>query len=732
MRLIISQCQKIKNALKRAHIFAYRRSGSYYYICQRPLAYRLTWLALFLVIFIAFGSVIFTGKSNLRKGILGAQTQQVTDRENWEAGTITNLDTEDTPGDIKVAAEGSWTARTWKTPPYSLTLGVAMVSDGTNLYVLRGNGDKAFWKYNPVTNDWTVLSDAPFGVYQGSHLEMGPSDTIYAVFGNYIKKFYKYTISTNAWTELAEAPDTVGTGSTMAYNGTYLFLLRSSATQDFWKYDPVGNSWSTLTGPPATVSTGSDLLYDGSTYFYTLRGGGTNTFYRYSITGNSWATMTTNYPTTLNEATHSVYYAGAIYIMHGVATTTFYKCTINALTCTEGAAWGVMTAFPAATRYAGLVYNSSDGYLYAFRGNGTYDLWKYNIAGNSFVGPTAPVVVTGTGGDLIWDGGNYVYMLGGNNTNSFYYYNITTNVWAIRTSTGLGALNYDTKAIKAGNYLYVFQGNNTNFYRYDTTNDAGGWSAMTGPPASIINGGGLAYPGSGDYIYALRGAGTNTFYAYSIANNNWTTFDPTDLPSGANMNIGGRIVSDGTYVYALLGIGSSRFYRYTYAAGGGSWTAMTRAPFAPYYGSDLTYYNGKIYATAGYYKNKFYEYNISGNSWRKLANIQTQYLYDIGPYNGASIEYMGSNSLLLTRGAGYADVLSYTLGSNNYQVSGTYQSQNIDLTYVASWTSLTKNQTTPGDSSVSIETRTSANGTDWSAWQALSGNNIQSPVNRYI
>ena len=719
----------MRHSLRRAHEHLCQKSHHYRRWHEYPHHNKIHWAFLinyFLAIFLIVGLPLLDLARY--KVYAASRNYSVSEQKEWENGSLTNLDSEDPIGSLRLASDGSFIARTWKTPPYSLTLGVAMASDGQDIYVLRGNGDRAFYKYSPATNSWTILADAPIGVYNGSHLEAGPPGTIFAFFGNYTKKFYKYLTATNTWVELADTPNPVGPGATMVYTGTYVFALRGSSTQDFWKYDLESNTWIPLVGPPGTIAAGADLVYDGSNYLYTLRGNGTVNFYRYSISGNSWTSMTSNYPTSIYEPTNVVYYMGTIYVQHGINTTTFYKCTISGTSCAGG--WKTLTAFPATTRYAGLVYHSADGYIYAFRGNGTYDFWKYDIANNQFVGPIPFPNSVSTGGDLLWDGVNYVYGFRGSNSNAFYRYDISANSWTTLNSSGLGALNYDTKAVKVGNYIYVFQGGNSNFYRYDTGNDAGGWTAMAAAPASIGHGGCLIYPGSGDYIYATRGNGTTAFYAYSISNNNWTTFDPADLPTGAIVTVGGRLVTDGSNIYAILGNGNSKFYKYDIT--NNLWTQIGRVPFPPYYGTDLAYYNGKIYALAGYYKNKFYEYDIASGSWRKLANFQTLYLYDIGPWAGASLEYIGSNSLMVTRGGGYNDVLFYTTGSYNYLSSGSYQSPAIDLVYVSSWVSFNLQGLTPGDSAITVETRSSADAQNWSSWQAVLNGNIQSPPNRYI
>jgi N-acetylneuraminic acid mutarotase/fibronectin type 3 domain-containing protein len=655
-------------------------------------------------------------------------TITTTTKDAWNQGVLSDTDTESSSGDLKLSPDGSWTARTWKTPPEALTIGAAFATDDTDVFVLKGNGDNAFWKYSPTLNTWTVLADAPIGAY-GSSLRMGGADTLYAIFGGWVRYFAKYTISTNTWTRLADTPDTTFNGSSLGWTGTDLYLIRAGATQDFWRYDIADDSWSSVAGPPATVGYGADMIWDGTRYFYTPRGGNVNTVYRFDTQTTSWATMSTNYSANISETSFGVFHSGSLYFMRGTNTTNFDRCTISALTCSGG--WVAQTAFPAATRYAGMVFIPSLSRFIVFRGNNTLEHWRYNIAGNSFDGPAAYPATTGTGNDMLWDGSNFVYSLRGGNTNNFYRYTISTNTWTSLSVTGLGTINTDgTTMARNGNFIYVLRGNGTNtFYRYDVTNDAGGWTTLTNAPATIGDGGNLVYPGSGNYIYATRGINTASFYAYHIGNNNWTTLDPTDPPVA--LSIGGRIVSDGTDVYMQPGLGNTNFYRYNVA--GNNWTTLARMPFAPYYGADFAFNNGKIYATAGNYSDTFWEYSISGGAWRQLRAIQKDTTNQRGLYNGAVIEFIGSNTILATRGSGSAEVMSYTIGGFEFVASGAYVSQVMDLSFVASWNSLTLTTNLPTGSSVSADTRTSANGTTWSSWQAVTGGTtINSPVNRYL
>jgi hypothetical protein len=79
----------------------------------------------------------------------------------------------------------------------------------------------------------------------------------------------------------------------------------------------------------------------------------------------------------------------------------------------------------------------------------------------------------------------------------------------------------------------------------------------------VYLGGDMAYPGTGDFIYATGGNRSSAFWRYSISNNSWET-----LPSAPDgFYAGGALASGGgNFIYAFRGgefpIGSSDFYRF--------------------------------------------------------------------------------------------------------------------------------------------------------------------------
>lgn len=659
---------------------------------------------------------------------VSAAAHTITSRIDFELGTQNGTDTASSEGKLSLKPDGVWGPRAFKTPNLTLSDQSAIASDGTDVYLLH-NSDNHFVKYVSTENKWKTLASAPRFSYPGAQLVV-IGNYIYAVFGGYQKEFARYSIATNTWENRSNLPDLVYGGGACATDGTNLFCLRGTSTTDFWKYTVATDTWAGISNPPLSMGTGTTLTYYSGD-LYALRGQGTTTFYRYNIAANTWYTTSTLGPAltlppaAINEDKTAAIKGDEIFVTRDQGTQTFYKYKISTNT------WSVLANTPQATRYVGAVYNAADDYVYVFRGNGTYEFWKYNPTSNVFLGPTDLPNTPGSGADLIYNGG-YLYYMRGNNSALFYRYEIATGLWTT-LNPAPGNLNDDTKGLLVGSDIYYFRGSNgREFYKYNIT--GGTWTTLTSlAPATVGYGATLAYPGSGDYIYATRGNVTRTFWRYQISTDTWTDNAATDadLPDNAEAAYGARLASDGTNIYYSSGYGTASLLKYT--VGTNTWSAINSLPFAPYWGTDMRYYGGKLFFQAGYYKNDFWEYTIATNSWRRLPYLQGAYYYDNGPYNGGSLTIDSSNGTVYSiSGQNLPWIHQYTPSSYNFVTSGTWISNTIDTTHIQSFTSLTSSVSTPGDSAVQFETRTSSDQQTWSAWEVVSGSTISSTAARYV
>lgn len=681
---------------------------------KKKLAYLLigSWFISQLISFIPFFDV-------------EATTVSLTSRLDFDNGYHNKTEADSKEGELKLTTDGSWGAKAWKTPNLALGDQAAIASDGSYVYLLH-NADNHFVRYLPDENRWQTLANAPHYAYYGSDLVI-LGNYIYAIYGGYQKEFSRYSISANSWEDLTDMPELIWYGSAISTDGTYIYVLRGSSTQDFWRYDPGANSWSTMTNTPSTIYTGGGMVYYSGN-LYATRGNNSTTLYRYNIAGNQWYTTTTGgasltaAPATFNEDRKIDIKGDEIFVVRSTNTNSFYKYDIG------DNAWTTLVNTPQINRYVGSVYNSADDMVYVFRGNGTYDFWKYDPDTNLFLGPTDLPATPGSGADLIYYNG-YLYLARGNNTQNIYRYSLAGDSWETLTSNSNWTLNDDTKGVQAGGLLYFYRGSNTaNFAYYDPAGNS--WTTRSDTPSNVRYGGSLAYTGSGDFIYGTRGVETATFWRYSISGDSWSDAAVADLPDDTEPSYGSRLISDGTNIYLIPGYGRSKFLKYTVASD--SWSVLSDLPFNPYWGTDIAYYNNKFYAQAGYYKNEFWEYNIGTNTWRRLPNIQTNYAYDAGPYNGGSLEADANGNIYSISGQNITQMYIYAIGSHNYQASGVWTSGVQDLTYVESWGAFSSSVSTPGDSTVSFETRSSSDAISWSDWQVVSGETISSPANRYL
>ncbi|MFA9288253.1 MAG: fibronectin type III domain-containing protein [Weeksellaceae bacterium] len=658
--------------------------------------------------------------------IFASESHTISTRADFNTGFYTDAESKTKEGQIQLDGGGSWDARSWKTPFATQNDGTILADDGIYTYMLLSR-DVRFTRYLPDENRWQTLASAPFMPYIGADM-VYLNGYVYVVFGGYQKEFARYSIATNTWETLDSLPDLIYSGASIQTDGTNIYVLRGTSTTDFWKYTVSTEAWSTLAAPPATISAGADLVFDttGPDYLYTPRGTATNTFYRYDIAGNSWSAMT-NAPATLASTGNLTKVGDYIYVMRGSATNTFYRYSMS------GNSWATLSVTPQTTNSVGLIYNAAEDLIYVFRGNNTYDWWKYDPDAGTFAGPTELPATAGLGADLNYLS-NYVYYRRGLNTTSFYRLDTVGAgaTWATLAAAP-AAFTDDTKGITAGSYIYYLRGSaTTTMYRYNPSLGVGGtWTTMAAAPATISYGASLAYPGSGDYIYATRGTLTTSFYRYSISGDSWSDVAVADLPTDSESGYGGRLTSDGTYIYAMTGSGIANFHRYDIS--GNTWSSLGSVPFAPYYGSDLVYYSGKIYALGGYYKNDLWEYNISAGSWRRLPDNQGYYEQNIGAYAGASLGVNSSTGTLYAiLGNSLSQLTTFTVSANAYPTSGNWVSNPLDLSYVSSWNTLTATTSTPSDSSVTIQTRSSADKTTWTGWQTVSGGTIASTAQRYL
>ena len=286
------------------------------------------------------------------------------------------------------------------------------------VYALKGNNRYEFYRYSVATNSWIAQDSIPAfnrnskkkAVKKGSSLERAGDDKEYATKGNGVLDFWQFDPTKpegTRWSQMADVPAggkncKEGTSSAAVQIGedNFVYLLKGSGTFEFYRYNVGTGVWDSSL-PPApngtsgkTFKNGSSITYDGGDTIYALKGS-YNEFFAYSVSGKTW---TTKDPLPLigplgkkkkakagaGLAAHSSY----VYALKGGNTNEFYRYN------TSDHKWYTLADMPALTKRVNgggaLKTMPPDGPLFAFRGNGTFEFWKYTPGtfDQMSVGPT--------------------------------------------------------------------------------------------------------------------------------------------------------------------------------------------------------------------------------------------------------------------------------------------------------------------------------------------------------
>jgi N-acetylneuraminic acid mutarotase len=213
---------------------------------------------------------------------------------------------------------GTWT--TLQSLPYGteakLTYaGATGCSDGNgNLFATKGNNTVGFWGYREsptAAGEWTQLTNVPTGssgkkVKAGAALawatKPGVGSFAYLLKG-YKNEFYRYDPATNTWTILLNAP--IGLAGHVKYDvgswmvsdnqpDAHMLYAFKGKYQELYSYDTQGDTWHALTGMPIQGTAGTKKAKTGSCAamftgkIYSLKGGNTTEFWRYFPLGDTW------------------------------------------------------------------------------------------------------------------------------------------------------------------------------------------------------------------------------------------------------------------------------------------------------------------------------------------------------------------------------------------------------------------------------------------------------------
>jgi hypothetical protein len=306
--------------------------------------------------------------------------------------------------------------------------------------------------------------------------------------------------------------------------------------------------------------------------------------------------------------------------------------------------------------------DSTGEYVYALKGNGRCEFYRYSIEDNVWQTKESIPAVGRSGKKKAVKKGATIYRTGGlpegsygdllaakgNGTTEWWQYDpalsgTPTYPWSQKADIPLGA-----KACKEGcgaasvvigdtGFVYFLKGSGTQeFYRYNTVTDA--WTAMANAPTGTSgkpfkNGSALCASLDGSTVYAIKGS-YNELYAYDVGTNVWITKRPLPFTgsSGKKKKVkdGAGIAykpdSTGEYVYALKGGGTYEFWQWN--GDSDQWTQMTDIPAGsgkPVKGGGaLTAASNALYAFKGNNTLDFFRYGFSAYGLQLTANSENE------------------------------------------------------------------------------------------------------------
>ncbi len=291
----------------------------------------------------------------------------------------------------------------------------------------------------------------------------------------------------------------------------------------------------------------------------------------------------------------------------------------------------------------------TSGALYAFRGNKKKEFYKYDAGWTlkeSLLYGTKPPPDTlkinkkqiGKGAAMCFDNDHTIYATKGNGTRELWAYDINTGIWTQKAFVPVPkALKGGTSISYLNGKVYLLAGSQKktdpdNFYVYDVASNTwttGGTIAL-GPSLKPFKDGSCITEMGGN-IYTLKGGDKgNYFYAYDTTTSTWFASD--SMPLGDSLygrwkkklfvKDGAAMTNDGSTIYMVKGGGTNVFWKYVPMAG---WSRRESIPrlnkkSVVKTGGALAYLDGAIWLLKGNNTPEFWKYIEPAFTKERIAN----------------------------------------------------------------------------------------------------------------
>ena len=229
--------------------------------------------------------------------ISGSNDFYFLDRKNDFADTYFNLYNL-VPSGISIDCDKSYSLLAGESSDTIYT-NLTLVSD--DVYVHEGLYSNSLWKYDPNAETWTVndlaarkddSTDRKFVTKKHSFVVSDDTD-IFLLKGEGFNSFNKYTVVSGSWSQLDDIPGVLSEYPSSVYvsSNNSIYVIQGKDSSTLWQYDVSGNSWTSKQGSPSSFTDNCGMIYPiwGGDYIYATRGRHYGHFWKYKISTNEWS-----------------------------------------------------------------------------------------------------------------------------------------------------------------------------------------------------------------------------------------------------------------------------------------------------------------------------------------------------------------------------------------------------------------------------------------------------------